>query len=136
MDMVRNLRRQHGDLVELAGEIGSRLESGSFFTDRSCRKDLSFFEGKMKIHLVMEDRHLYPLLLGHEDARLRAAAEEYRREMAGLYDEFQSILTALNDDRSGGLGAGEEERLQGVLEKMRARIEFEETSLFPLLEKA
>ena len=52
-----NFRRQHTDLVKLAGEIMSGLDTEKCETLRTAVRDkLARFAGKLKAHTVMEEQ--------------------------------------------------------------------------------
>jgi iron-sulfur cluster repair protein YtfE (RIC family) len=135
MNFLENLKRQHCDLVDLAQEIGQSARSNTAFRDKDFSKTLSFLEGKLKIHLTMEDTRLYPALLKKEDREVSGKVSEYQKEMIGLYDIFQAFVIKLkgSDKESHEDGALHEE-LAGIVERLRRRIEFEERVIFPLLE--
>lgn len=136
MNFLENLKRQHCDLVDLAQEIAQSARSNTAFRDEDFSKTLSFLEGKLKIHLTMEDTRLYPVLLKREDPEVRGKVLEYQKEMIGLYDIFHAFVIKLkgSDKESHDDGALHEE-LAGIVERLLRRIEFEERAIFPLLEQ-
>ena len=135
MNFLQNLKRQHYDLVDLAQEIAQSARSNTAFRDEDFSKTLSFLEGKLKIHLTMEDTHLYPVLLQRDDPEVGSKVLEYQKEMIGLYDIFHAFAMKIRetDKESHDDGALHEE-LAGIVERLQRRIEFEERVIFPLLE--
>lgn len=135
MNFLQNLKRQHGDLVDLAQEIAQSARSNTAFQDKDFSKTLSFLEGKLKIHLTMEDTHLYPVLLKRDDPEICSKVAEYQKEMIGLYDIFHTFAMKVRgtdiDGHDDGALHGE---LAGIVERLQKRIEFEEEVIFPLLE--
>jgi len=128
--------RQHRDLMEIFSDIKGSLQGDVSFANEDFRKDLSFLEGKLKIHLTMEDRHLYPLLSKEEGEEIGRAAEEYRKEMIHLFDVFHAFMMRLREDSQD---KDEDSWMKGellqVFEKISSRIAFEEDMLWPLLRK-
>jgi len=136
-DILTNLRRQHEDLIELSEELLSELQTDSPVRYTSLLHTLSLFEGKLKIHLSMEDKHLYPQLITHEDVDVRNLTKKYVREMSGIYDTFNSFVQRWKSDAPPeGFPALFTEEMKGIVEVVHARISSEEGTLFPLLEKS
>jgi len=136
MNLLQNLMRQHRDLLEIFSDIRESLQGDVSFGNEDFRKDLSFLEGKLKIHLTMEDKHLYPLLSKEEGEEIGGAAEEYRKEMVQLFDVFHAFMVRL---REGSQEMDEDrlmkEELFRILDRISSRISFEEDTLWPLLRK-
>jgi iron-sulfur cluster repair protein YtfE (RIC family) len=134
MNFLQNLKRQHCDLVDLVQEIAQSARSSTAFRDKEFSKTLSFLEGKLKIHLTMEDTHLYPFLLESEDQGVGSKVSEYQQEMVGLYDIFHAFVMKVrgSEKESHDEGALHEE-LDGIVERLQKRIAFEEKVIFPLL---
>ena len=134
VNLLNNLQRQHNDLLEISRDLAKSIDAGISFADADLRKDISFVEGKIKIHLTMEDRHLYPLLLGHEEREVQEAAADYKSRMMGLYDSFHAFVVKMKESD----GAQDEDlraELEEILRKLSSRILFEEETLIPLLKR-
>lgn len=136
MNLLQNLMRQHHDLLEIFNDIKGSLQGDVSFANEDFRKDLSFLEGKLKIHLTMEDKHLYPLLSKEEGEEIVRAAGEYRKEMIQIFDVFHAFMLRLREDSQE---KDEYSRMKGellrIFEKISSRIAFEEDMLWPLLRK-
>lgn len=112
------------------------MQGNVSFSNRGFRKDLSFLEGKLKIHLTMEDKHLYPVLFQQESREVREIADEYKREMMSLFDTFHAFMLKVKEaDGDNADSTGLRNELQQILEKIAARIFFEEETLIPLLNR-
>ena len=134
--ILTNLKRQHGDLVELSRELLLEAETDVPVSYSSLLRSLSLFEGKLKIHLSMEDSHLYPQLADHPSEDVRKLAGDYMREMGGVYDRFNAfILRWKNDSPPDGFPSAFVEEAKELMEAIYARIQEEEETLFPLLEQ-
>ncbi|HYG86674.1 MAG TPA: hemerythrin domain-containing protein [Azospirillum sp.] len=79
-------RRQHGEIQAAIGALSDLLRAhdaaSRAFDIRVALNDLS---SKVSDHLTLEDRVLYPKLMNHDDARVRAAVEGLRGELGGLH---------------------------------------------------
>lgn len=49
---------------------------------------ISTLAGKIKVHLSMEDKYMYPELEKSEDEHIKKMAEKYQREMGNLAEDF------------------------------------------------
>jgi iron-sulfur cluster repair protein YtfE (RIC family) len=93
MSRTESFRRQHKEILEIAGEISSQLNSNQLAKDASgVRKSLTTLAGKLNIHLAMEDKSLYPKLINHQDANVSTVAKKYIEEMGSLADVFGQYL--------------------------------------------
>jgi len=93
LSSVDNFKRQHDDLVKVANEISGLLNPVQLSKDAvQVRTLLSTLAGKLKIHLAMEDKALYPKLLAHHDEVVRRTATQFMDEMGGISEAFTSYL--------------------------------------------
>ena len=111
------------------------IDSCRSLNDESITNAISFFEGKVKIHLAMEDRYLYPELSSHENPKVRMLTREYIAEMSSIFDTFNAITgEAAAAGTSGKETAVFSDRLKRAVGDLVKRIGKEEAELFPLLE--
>jgi len=69
------------------------LDPKRLATDSSAaRQQLSRVAGKLKMHLELEDKCLYPELFKHSDAKVRDLAKQYQREMGNIFPVFEAYL--------------------------------------------
>jgi hemerythrin-like domain-containing protein len=136
LTFLRNLRRQHEDLARLSEELLAEIDACRSLEEESIRNALSFFEGKVKIHLAMEDKHLYPELSSHENPEVRKLSQEYIAEMSFIFDTFNAIIgKAVAGGPSGEEMADFSVGLKEAVGALMERIAKEEEVLFPLLER-
>lgn len=57
---------------------------------------VSTLAGKIKIHLSMEDKYLYPNLQKSDDEQVKKLAEEYQKEMGDLSEKFVAYKDKYN----------------------------------------
>lgn len=123
--------------MKLAGEIAALLSPDRLVGETAkVRNLLSSLAGKLKVHLAMEDKSLYPTLLTAKDAKVTATARQFVEEMGGITKVFGDYSTkwatnsAIAADPQGF--ATDTKNLFGALGK---RIERENRDLYPLAEK-
>ncbi len=105
MAYTQKFRDQHDDLLERAGEIGKYLNEEALGKDASLMRDmLSGMLGKLKIHLAVEDKALYPQLKDCGNHEVAAIAMQYQNEMGGIgefvanYSRNWPSALAISDD--------------------------------------
>jgi hypothetical protein len=88
--IIDNLTRQHGELFKVGTQMFGWLDVGKLQRGAGeAHRALSSLTGILNVHLAMEDRSLYPRLLEHEDAALRALARRFLDERGALREEFE-----------------------------------------------
>ncbi len=85
MAYTKKFRDQHDDLVERAMAISKLLNEEKLTQDATEIRDmLSGLLGKLKIHLAVEDKALYPQLKACGNHEVVAIALQYEKEMGGI----------------------------------------------------
>jgi hemerythrin-like domain-containing protein len=135
---VENFRRQHQDLLALAGEIGGRLTPERVAGEAAeVRRLLAQFAGKLNVHARMENDALYPRLLEHADEAVRRQAEELLGEVGEVYDAFGAFLVGW--PTAASIEAAPSEFIRQAVKVFRLlakRMLREEHQLYPLVEAA
>ncbi len=90
-----NLRRQHGEVLDLVEKITAAFKSNSLTVER-VGELLPKLAGKLKVHLTMEDKALYPKLLTSDEIKVRQTAENFMNEMGNLKETFEAYLKHWN----------------------------------------
>ncbi|MEL7188106.1 MAG: hemerythrin domain-containing protein [Pseudomonadota bacterium] len=137
--MIRtsNLRRQHETLLVLAKELkatAAKIETRDHAAAAST--GLAKLTGLLRMHLVVEDRSLYPALLNCQDPQVAALAARFVTEMGGLGEDYfafvdrwncASVIFEQRDDFKS--------EYQAIFSALEARIEREKNELYPLADK-
>ena len=132
-----HFRRQHRELLGVAGQIAKHLTTDALAKDAlEVRRLLSMLAGQLSVHLAMEDKSLYPKLTAHPDATLRATAAKYTREIGGLAATFTAYNTkwASPDDIRAAAPAFIQET-QAIVAALGKRIDREDNELYPLVDR-
>ena len=80
-----SFRKQHSDLLALAAQLSDSLDPGKLARDATpARMLLSTLAGKLKVHLAMEDKSLYPRLMEDSDPKVAATTRRFADEMGGI----------------------------------------------------
>jgi len=132
------LRRQHAELLRLADEIAPLLEVERLLKDHvEVRLKLSAWARRLKAHVALEERSVYPRLLQHQDPFVTTKAIRYQQKMQPLSDRITQYVerwtpteSAIQDDPT--LFATETKTLFGLLSK---RFQLEEKDLYLLVDR-
>ena len=136
MGITDNLRKQHEEMVGIVTKMSAILNCEKLSKDANeMRSLLSQLAGKVNIHLAMEDKALYPHLLGHSDDKLKNIARNYIAEMGDIGTTFKGYLSKWPDptsiQKTPDLFIKETKGLFDVLSK---RIAKENKELYPLVD--
>jgi hemerythrin-like domain-containing protein len=136
MAATDSFRKQHGELLAVAGEIGKTLDPAQLAKDATqARTLLSSLAGKLKVHLAMEDKTLYPRLMQDPDPKVSGLAKRFADEMGGIAEVFGGYMERWPSGR-----AIQEAPQQFVADTKKlfaalaTRIERENNQLYPLLD--
>jgi hypothetical protein len=131
-----NFRRQHKDLLAVAGELGKHLTTTELSANaKPAAQVLSQLSGKLNVHLGMEDNSLYPNLLKHEDAQVRSTAQHFIDDMKGIANAYKmyagrwSCHTKIQADPQAFIA-----ETKGIFKALADRIEREDNRLYKLVD--
>lgn len=138
MSNAQMLRKHHQGLQQMANELEKCLD------DRDARARLqgvvlwlSRMTGLLALHLAMEDKVMYPRLLGHRDWEVGSRARGFLAEVGGLrsaFDAYRRRWTRPPATDAEWEAFARETR--AFLAALRTRIGLEEKEIYRLLEAA
>ena len=138
MTFTEPYRKQHGELLELAGQIGGCLNAEALKVDAGAVSQLlSSLAGKLNVHLAMEDNALYPRLMKSADTEVVATAQQYTEEMGGIKKVFGAYVNQWNN--VAAIQTSPDEfitQTKDLFGALAQRIEKENTILYPMADKA
>lgn len=125
-------RKQHDDLVSLAGELQSLSENIETIDQaKQARQKLDRFAGKLVVHLAKEDKSLYPDLESCGNREIEQMARRFRQEMGGLAAAFEAYNRRWV---SPGSIAADADRFRNetgaIIDTLARRIERENSELY------
>ena len=97
-------------------------------------KSLAQLSGILKIHLASEDKYVYPVLIKHQDSKIRRVAEDFSKEMgelAKVFDAYKVKYFGANKIAENAETFLVETK--EVFSVLSVRIKKEDISLYPLL---
>ncbi|WP_378953361.1 hemerythrin domain-containing protein [Pelosinus sp. sgz500959] len=132
-----NLLRQHQEMLDLAAKIGAYQSQLEIKNNASAISNLlSQLAGKLKMHLMVEDKFVYPKLAMHSDTQIQKTSQKFSNEMGDLGQAF-------GDYKTKYLGASKIADnadlfmidTKSVFAALTKRMDQENHSLYPLLNK-
>jgi hypothetical protein len=92
-------RTQHVVLRRLADELVALLDPPSPLDERAVHEALGRIGSALKLHAELEVDGMYPRLLEHPDAEIRALAEKMIHRIKDVYDGFATFQGAWTPER-------------------------------------
>lgn len=132
MDLTE-LCRQHEELHVLAGQLSRAVADDR--VPQSIGALRWQFARLLMAHLALEDRIFYPGVQRMADEQLRTTAQRLQIEMGPLAEAFSAYLSRWSDHRIAGEWAGFCQETREIVKSLVTRIDREERTLIPLLNK-
>lgn len=131
---LENLIRQHKTIFTEINFIMGEVEKGSTINVTETVLHINKLAGHLSIHLMNEDKFLYPKLLNSIDSAVQRLALQYNNEMGDL----ASIFTKYKNDYNTSNKINEKEDLfindtKKVMKALIKRIEKEDNGLYKLI---
>lgn len=132
---VTNLKRQHSEVMNLVKYILDNIKNCT--VDKNIdevAKSINIISGKLEIHMLKEDKYLYPYLLSSSDAVLNTFGKKYSEEMETVSKEYEAYKLKYNTATKIKQNMnGFNSETKQIFEVLSKRIEREEKELFVLL---
>jgi hypothetical protein len=89
MASIDTFRQQHQELMQLTREVVPLLDAERLAREcTEARLKLSTWARKLRVHLTLEERTLYPRLMTHDDPQVVKKATRVQQEMSTLSDQL------------------------------------------------
>ncbi|WP_101697956.1 hemerythrin domain-containing protein [Clostridium minihomine] len=138
MGNLTNLKKQHTEVLELIKNIEKlsypNMKEEAASEIAYCINTLS---GKLKMHLLSEDKFLYPHLLNHQNKAIKDTAHRFNTEMSGLSEQLKDFVSQYNTPAKILQNKNEfMAKSPEVFRLIRERIKKEDHDLYPLLDES
>ena len=134
MPYTDNFKRQHQELLDLVGELATRVKVNPGDA-KGLRTMLSALSGKLTVHLAMEDKALYPRLMQADVDNSRGLARTFQQEMGGLADTFAQYNQKWQAGTIAADPGGFARATQELASALGKRIARENAELYPLADR-
>jgi hemerythrin-like domain-containing protein len=137
MGRTQLYREQHREISRVVADLAPLLEAAALKKDATpAFGRLMDLAGRLRVHLTLEDRTLYPELLLHRNPDVRALARLYRDEMGGIYGDLEGLLHAWHSPETIAADPGRFVReVKAFLQVLARRVEREDGELYPLVDR-
>lgn len=94
---LTNMNRQHNSITNEINCIMDEVNKGALSMDRAeAALHISKLAGLLKIHLMDEDKFLYPDLLKSSDRQIKEMTNQYMNEMGNLAENYTEYKNKYN----------------------------------------
>ena len=137
MYSLDELKQQNQEIKDLCAVLSVLIEEKSLH-DNPCMCELmSRFKEKVWMHLVFEDNTVYAELLRHQDKSVSDTARKYHDSARAIRKRFSGyVRNWCNPAVSDAEHAALLEESRELFSEIRARADYENEQMFPLIEKA
>ena len=132
---LKNYLDQH-ETVKKEMDVIKRLITSSDIAvhSKEIASHINTLAGKISMHLLMEDRYLYPGLAEHGNEQIKKMSETFQKEMGNLAEVFMSYKERYNTapkviQNMNSIKSDTNE----VFSKIEKRIQKEETELYKFI---
>lgn len=134
MSRSDSFRSQHGEILQMVKEIAPLLNLAQLAQDAGAvRGMLTKLAGKLSVHLAMEDKSLYPLMLANGDPRVKGTAQRFSDEMGGIKQVFEQYSKKWPTPSAiQGNPEAFVKETKGLFDALGKRITRENNELYPL----
>lgn len=132
---LKNYLEQHRALVSEITIINSLINMNDVQQNAgNIALHISTLSGKIKIHLSMEDKYLYPELQKSEDERIKKLTADYQKEMGDLAEKFLAYKDKYNTKPKilQNLATIKQETTQ-IFQAIEKRVQREEKELYKFI---
>lgn len=132
---LSNLIRQHVDIRDEIKYINEVVDKSSIeLNTMDIASRINKLAGKLQVHLMSEDKFLYPSLINGKDLELREMATLYMDEMGEIsevFKEYKNKFNTKNKIEANKEGFSQETKI--ILKEIEERIDKEENGLYKLI---
>ena len=135
---LNECRNQHKELLVILSKLLVSLKKNDYKKNpEEINNQFSLLGEKVKKHLAMEDKFIYPNLLRHSDVEVQKKAQKFLDEMSNINKKFSAYLDKWHNAPEININpqdfAGETEI---IINALINRIKKEDMTLYPLVENS
>lgn len=129
----QNLKQQHKEILVHVTEIDTIIRMDKANGGQKIREKLVALAGKLNVHLAIEDKNLYPMLLNSNNNELVKVAQKYIAEMGTIGEVFKKFMTQWKDGATITSKFSDfDKEFNGLKSALGKRITSEENELYKL----
>lgn len=134
MSNLDMLEKQHEEVLILIHNINQLASKGLEDNVKEIAFQINALSGKLKMHLMSEDKFLYPSLTQSSNSTIRNTANAFQKEMGSLAELFlvfsqkYNIAMKITENKESFLSESKQ-----IFQKIESRMKKEDIHLYPLL---
>lgn len=123
---------QHKAIVDEISIIEGLMKNTEFEDNANeIALHISTLAGKIRVHLSMEDKYMYPSLEKQSDNRIKEMSKHYQDEMGGLASEFVTFKDKYNTKQKILENKDKvQSETKQILQAIKQRVQREEKELY------
>jgi len=126
---IDSFRQQHRELMQLTKEIVPLLDAERLARDcTEARLKLATWARKLRVHVTLQERSLYPRLMTHSDPQVVKKAARFQQDISTLSDQLtvycRDWLAEESTIREGAVTFVEQTK--AMFDQMTMRFHFED----------
>lgn len=132
---LANYLEQHGSIRIEINALRELMAKNHFETDAGqLALHISALAGKIKIHLLAEDKYLYPELMVTDEPRVKKMAVDYQHDMGDLAENFMNFKSLYNTPIKILKNISDfQTEITNIVNQIQTRMDKEEKELYQLL---
>lgn len=136
MNNLNMLKRQHREVLTIISNIETLIMNDNLAVyAKDISYNLNILAGKLKMHLISEDKFLYPQLMNSNKEDVWNIAHAFNYEMGSVSESFASFVQRYNvPDKILNNKEGFIAESKIIFDMIKNRIDKEDNKLYPLLE--
>jgi hypothetical protein len=133
---LENMNRQHNTIREEINFILKEAEKGTNLDINEIALHINKLAGQLKIHLLEEDKFLYPALFNGTDDEIKKISRLYMQEMGSIDEDYKAfkikynIGSKISKDMNTFL-----EETKEMMKILAVRMDKEDMELYRLIQK-
>lgn len=134
---ITNLKRQHNDIIDLVNYVLHKIENNVVEQNiQDIVLSINTITGKLKVHLLNEDKYLYPHLMNNTNITLNISGKKFFEEMKKVTIKYENYKSNYNTPSKvkQNIEAFNKDTKQ-IFKILMDRIQREENELYPLVKK-
>ncbi len=136
MYTLSELKKQNQEISDLIDVISVLLKEKSLFSNPYVCDLVTRFNEKVWMHLVFEENSIYCELVKHHNPQISEIASEFHNSAKDIRKEFSGYMKQWC--KASGSDHHQQafcEQTSVMLDKIKQRIDFETSKMFPLVEE-
>ena len=133
---INRLKQDHDVFLAFVTKLRNLAQAGVLQNSGAICEIINGISSRIKVHLAIEDRILYPELLKSSDPAIANISKVFQSEMNGIAAAYTEFARKWNNSSRVAANPDEfKKEADAIFEALHARIQRENKELYPLAER-